>query len=103
MENNWRTIQLFMARDLDNKNALEVSEVSIHEDENSSIKCTCKNYLKHKLCKHVTYVRSKIEKNDGSFGLLIPENIPDEVAFLAFNDADSSRNFILNYGKIEVM
>lgn len=103
MDENWRTIQMFIAGELNDKDALEVSEVSIHADGPSSIQCTCKDYRKLSMCKHVNYVAKKIEKNQGSFGLMIPEDIPDELAYLAFNDAESSRNFILHYGKIEVM
>jgi len=103
MEDNRRTIQIFISNKLNTKNELEVSEVSMNAESTGSIQCTCKDYKKLEICKHANYVIKKIEDNEGSFGLLIPENVPDEVAFLAFNDADSSRNFILNYGKIEVM
>ena len=103
MEDNWRTIQIFIANELNDKNALEVSEVSMHADGPSMIQCNCKDYKKLNLCKHVNYVVRKIEKNEGSFGLLVPEEVPDELAYLAFSDAESSRNFVLHYGKIEVM
>jgi hypothetical protein len=103
MEENRRTIQIFIANELNNKSALEISEVSMHADGPSNIQCTCKDYKKIEICKHVNYVIRKIEENEGSFGLYVPENVPDEIAYLAFSDAESSRNFILHYGKIEVM
>ena len=67
MEQQWRTIQIFIANELNNKDELEVSEVSMHADGPSSIQCTCKDYKKLNLCKHVNYVVRKIEKNDGVF------------------------------------
>ena len=103
MESEWRTVQIFISEELNEKNALEVSEVSIHADGPSNIRCTCKDYQKLALCKHTNYVIRKMEKNNGSFGLMIPEDIPDELAYSAFSEADSSRDFVINYGKIEVM
>jgi hypothetical protein len=52
---------------------------------------------------HITFVENKMNVNNGSFGLVIPQNVPNELAHEAFLDAESSREFILNYGKIEVI
>jgi len=102
-KNDWRTIQIFMANQLNKKDELEVSEVSLSAHGPSNMRCTCRIFEKFKDCQHVEYVATKIEINGGSFGLLIPSDIPDDWAYDAFTDADSSRNFILRYGKIEVM
>jgi hypothetical protein len=99
----WRTIQIFIEKELNNKDALEISEVAIDSDGPANIKCSCKNFKEIEVCKHVTYVTRKIEKNNGSFGLMVPEEIPDELAYMAFSDEQSARNFILHYGKIEVI
>lgn len=103
LNGEWRTIQIFIEKELNNKNVLEVSEVSIDSDGTPNIKCNCKSFADVEVCKHVNYVHRKIEKNNGSFGLMVPEELPEELAYLAFSDETSARNFILNYGKIEVI
>ena len=101
--NEWRTIQIFIPNELNKKDILEVAEVSLSADGPENMRCTCNVFVKFSECMHVEYVAAKIRLNGGSFGLLIPNDIPDEWAYSAFTDAQSSRNFIIRYGKIEVM
>ena len=102
MENDWRTIQVFLGKHLDKQGAPQIAEVAIHADGPSNIKCTCPVFDKIDYCPHTIKVMKRIEKNNGSFGLLVPEEIPDEVAFNAFTSAESSREFVIKYGKIEI-
>ena len=102
MDNDYRTIQVFLNKKLNSKGAPEVYEVSIHADGPTDIRCSCSTFEKIGYCTHSIKVTKKIEKNDGSFGLLVPENVPDEIAFKAFTSSESSREFILKYGKIEI-
>jgi hypothetical protein len=99
---DWRTIQIMLEKNLKN-GAPEINEVSIHTDGPSNIRCTCQNYSSKGYCKHTIMVTTQIEQNNGSFGLMIPEEIPDEVAFSAFSSPEKSREFIIRYGKIVVM
>ena len=103
MDNEWRTIQIFLGKDLDKKGNLQVSEVSLHYDGPSTVRCTCEDFLEIEICLHVSFVMRRMEKNNGSFGLSVPENVPEELAYAAFTDSELSRNFVLRYGKIEVI
>jgi hypothetical protein len=102
MEDDWRTIQLFLNKKLNSEGAPEVYEVSIHADGPSNIRCSCSTFNNIGYCTHSIKVTKRIEKNDGNFGLSVPENVPDEVAFAAFSSSETSREFILKYGKIEI-
>jgi hypothetical protein len=103
MENDWRTIQLFLGKELNKKGELVVNEVSIHAEQAKNIKCTCYGYAKLGNCVHVKFVEDKMTINNGSFGLLVPEHVSNDLAHESFLDSESARNFILNYGKIEVL
>lgn len=103
MESEWRTIQIFLGKDLNKNGAAEISEVSIWIDAPNCIQCTCKLYSKAEICEHVLFVENKMKKNNGSFGLAIPDHVPNELAYEAFSSSESSRDFVLYYGKIEVI
>jgi hypothetical protein len=102
MENDWRTIQIFLGKNLDKSGAPQIAEVSMHLDGPANIKCTCPVFIKLSYCPHSLKVSRRIEKNNGSFGLLVPEDIPDELAHSAFSSAETSREFVIKYGKIEI-
>jgi hypothetical protein len=102
MNHNWRTIQIFLEKNLDKYGAPRISEVSIHADGAANIRCTCETFDRLTYCPHSLKVTKRIEKNNGSFGLLVPEDIPDELAFTAFTSSETSREFVIKYGKIEI-
>jgi hypothetical protein len=95
-EVNWRTVQMFLGEE-------GVSEVCIDADNALNIKCTCPSYNKFKKCKHSTFVFNKVSENDGHYGVQIPDTVDDEIAFAALNDESSFRDFVIKYGKIEVL
>lgn len=103
MDNNWRTVQVFLSKELRSDGSPEIAEVSIHCDGPSIIRCNCDVFESLDYCRHSIRIQKKIEKNDGAFGLLVPDSIPSEVAMEAFTSAESSREFILKHGKIEVI
>lgn len=102
MEKDWRTIQIFLGKNLDKSGAPLIAEVSIHADGPTNIRCTCEVFHKLDYCPHSLKVTRRMEKNNGSFGLVVPENVSDEDAYNAFTSAESSREFVLRYGKIEI-
>jgi hypothetical protein len=93
---NWRTVQMFLGEE-------GVSEVEVDADNAFNVKCSCQSYGKFKKCKHATFVLNKIEANDGHYGVQIPDTIDDEIAMAALNDEESFRDFVIRYGKIEVL
>lgn len=96
MDIEWRTVQLFLDDD-------GVAEVEIDADNSSKIRCSCKTFSVAARCKHTKYIRRQLEQNDGHYSIMIPEDIDDEVALEAMSDPASFRDFVIRYGKVEVI
>lgn len=80
-----------------------VSEVCINSMNAKQVKCSCASFNKFSKCKHANFVLNKISENDGHYGVQIPENIDDDVAFEALSSEEGFRDFVIKYGKIEVL
>jgi hypothetical protein len=44
-----------------------------------------------------------MEENDGHYAILVPDNIPEELAEQANETAESFRAFVLKYARVEVL
>lgn len=96
MESTWRTVQLFIS-----SQAAGVFEVEI-DTETKDIRCSCPKWKKTLDCKHVRFVNNRMEMN-GQYSILVPHEIPEELAFEANLDPKKFREFVLRYAKIEVL
>jgi hypothetical protein len=92
----WRTVQFFIGDE-------GVSEVELDTDDSRLVRCSCQGFTLTKKCKHQAFVLAKVEASNGNYGVQIPSDIPDELAFDTMDDADGWRNFVIKYGKIEVL
>lgn len=77
-----------------------VYEVST--DNNGMLYCNCHDFLGRKKCKHVNFVRNRIENNNGNYPLEILSKATQEEAEHARLSNEDYRRFIIKYGKIEV-
>lgn len=94
---DWRTVQLFIS-----SQAAGVFEVEI--DTNSQdTRCSCPVWKKTLVCKHVRFVETRMISNSGHYSIQIPYDIPPEMAIDASEDAQTFREFVLKYAKIEVL
>ena len=93
---DWRTVQLFLEED-------GVHEVQLDLEDNRNMRCTCKRFKTFKRCKHTNWVEDSIELSGGHFSVQIDSEVPQEEAEYAFDSAESFRNFVLKYGKVEVI
>jgi len=96
MDIDWRTVQLFLSED-------GVAEVQLDADNSRKVRCNCKSFMSSARCKHVKFVKDQMAENNGHYAVKIPEDIPDDEAFDAMGDAESFRQFIIKYGKVEVI
>ena len=96
MEIDWRTVQLF----LDDSG---ISEVEIDAEDSTNVKCSCKAFFRSSRCKHTKYVRNEIENNDGNYAIKVPVDIDDDEAMEAMSSSETFREFIIKYGKVEVI
>jgi hypothetical protein len=93
---DWRTVQLFLTKDY-------VAEVEVNSLNNIQIRCTCLNHSKLRGCNHVKYVKTHMMNNDGHYAIHIPEEVDEDVAQMAMTDSALFRQFIIDYGKVEVI
>lgn len=96
MQIDWRTVQLFLETD-------GVVEVQIDAENNQKIRCTCSSFNNATRCKHAKFVKKQMDANDGFYSIHIPEDVDDDAAFIAMSTPESFRDFIIKYGKVEVI
>lgn len=96
MDIDWRLVQLFLGED-------GIAEVEIDAENSKRVRCTCQTFQNSARCKHARHVRKHMDENDGHYSIQIPLEIPDEEAAEAMSTAEGFRQFILKYGKIEVI
>lgn len=93
MLEDWRTIQLFLEKD-------GVVEVELNYKDSMQMRCTCKKLGK---CAHIKYVAKVMDENDGTYSLSVPDTIDEEEALAAVLDAKAFRDFVIKYGRVEVL
>jgi hypothetical protein len=93
---DWRTVQMFLSDD-------GVHEVQLDVYDNRNMKCTCKRFKTFKKCKHTNWIDNEILQSGGHFSIQINADIPEEEADAAFDDPKAFRDFVVKYGKVEVI
>lgn len=96
VELDWRTIQIFLSDD-------GVHEVEMVMTDTRKMRCTCPVYKQGKRCKHIRYIRAKMQENDGDYSVMIPETLTEEEIETAILSPDTFRQFLVKYSKIEVI
>lgn len=96
MQIDWRTVQLFLDEN-------GVYEVEIDVDNRKKARCTCPAFKMSARCKHVKFVKSQLDETSGHYSIQIPVDVSDEEAHQAMSSSELFRDFILKYGKVEVI
>lgn len=96
MSSPWRTVQQFIS-----EQAIGVFDVDVNTDTKET-RCNCPVWVKRGSCKHVQFVNFRI-RHTGHYSILVPNEIPEEMALEANEDPDKFREFVVKYAKIEVL
>lgn len=96
VDSAWRIVQQFIS-----EQAVGIFEVEVNTDTKET-RCNCPIFLKKDSCKHVQFVNFRI-RNTGHYSILIPNDVPEEMAFEANDDAKKFREFVVKYAKVEVL
>lgn len=96
MSSPWRTIQQFIS-----EQAVGIFEVEVNT-ETKETRCTCPIWKKKESCKHTQFVNFRI-RNTGHYSILVPNDVPEEMAFEANENPEKFRDFVVKYAKIEVL
>ena len=97
MESPWRTVQLFIS-----SQAAGVFEVEV-DTGTKRIRCNCPVWTKTLKCKHVNFVNNRMKMNQGHYSILVPDEVPEELASQANADPKRFRDFVVRYAKVEVL
>ena len=92
---SWRTVQLFIS-------PTGVYEVQLSPEE-ADPRCSCATYKVRNACKHTKFIKTRMAENDGHYAILVPDNIPEELAEQANETAEKFREFVLKYARVEVL
>lgn len=91
----WRTVQMFLTQS-------GVYEVEINT-ESHDVRCSCYNYRTRFTCAHEKYVDKYARENGGTYPVKISSRATEEEAEEAQHSPEAFRDFILKYGKVEVL
>jgi len=94
-KSDWRTIQFFLS-------VRGVFEVQI-DLESDSARCNCPAFVARNVCKHSRYVVEKIKGNNGIYPMKVSSRASQEEIKRANESSNAFREFVVNYGKIEVL
>ena len=97
MDSPWRTVQVFLSAQ-----TAGVFEVEV-DTETKDTRCSCPVFNKRHSCKHTTFVNMRMKLNKGHYSILVPNEVPEDMAIEANDDPKKFREFVLKYAKIEVL
>lgn len=97
--NEFRIVQIFLP--VVPGRGPEIYEVSSNE---LTLKCTCEFFVSRNRCKHIDFVQARIDSNGGkNYPLEISSRATPEDARKAQESVDNFREFIIKFGKVEVI
>lgn len=94
-----RLVQVFLSQA--QRPGPSIFEVSSDSDTDS-IRCTCPGFVGRSTCKHVRFVKSRMDNNDGTYPLEISKRATKEDIKKAQQSDEDFRKFVIKFGKIEV-
>lgn len=97
MKSDWRTVQLFISAQAAGVFEVEVDTVT------KNMRCNCPKWKRVTTCKHVRFVDNRMTLNDGHYSIMVPNAISEDVVLDASKSPEKFREFVLKYGKIEVL
>lgn len=99
VSDDFKIVQIFLPSRIGT--SPEIYEVSSNEKE---FRCTCPSYNSRKACKHLSFVKARIEASGGgTYPLEVSYKATVEEAKQAQRSPESFREFIIKYGRVEVL
>lgn len=97
--NKFKIVQIFLP--LTPVHGPDIYEVSSNDID---LRCTCLKFASKGNCKHVSFVQARIDANGGkNYPLEISSRATPEDAKRAQESLENFREFIIKFGKVEVI
>lgn len=93
----WRTVQVFLSP----RNPA-VYEVELNTNTAAS-RCSCPTYRAKDECRHTNAVRARMADAGGQYPILLNESAEHSALSDSLDDPEKFREFILRFGKVEVL
>jgi len=77
-----------------------IFEVSINEHDR--LHCNCPGFTARESCKHTTFVKARMDENNGVYPLAISNKATAYDSEMAKSSNKTMRDFVIRFGKIEV-
>jgi hypothetical protein len=99
VSNDLKLVQVFLPQA--NVAGPGIYEVSVGDP--NEFYCTCPGFVSRMKCKHINFVKARIETNNGNYPLEISSRATPEDAERAKESNREFREFIIKFGKVEVI
>jgi hypothetical protein len=99
MTYDFRFVQLLLPQQ--NLSVPGIDEVSVGDTD--EFNCTCPGFSGRAKSKHVEFVKARIETNNGTYPLEISSRATTDDAAKAQKSSKDFREFIIKFGKVEVL
>ena len=94
-KDEWQIAQIFLSE-------TGVQEVYVHGDSRK-VRCTCEGYGSRSACKHTRFVVDRMKLNNGVYPVQVSNKASESEGTFASLDPKLFRDFLVKYGKIEVI
>lgn len=95
MNSPWRTVQIFLSP------RCAVYEAQINQSS-GVVRCNCPAYSSRGACTHERFVKSRAMTNGGTYPVQVTGRTPERFRPDS-KSAEEFRDFVLKYGRIEVL
>lgn len=111
MEIEWQTIQFFLSEDGKKvqtsdsflSEEMYACEVSVDAKNPKKARCSCNSFQKDARCKHVAWVKSRMDEHQGIYTVRVKDEVSDEETMDALESTDDFRSFVLLHGTVEIL
>lgn len=94
MNQDWKTIQIFLSEDSD---SMYVCEVQLEASDPTKIRCTCGKTKGISLCKHIRYVKTNMAENNGNYAIRMSTSVTKAAQLKATESTEEFRKFIVQH------
>lgn len=94
-----KLLQVFISKETSSTGPL-VSEVTFNHEH--GLQCSCNSYHKDKMCKHIIFVKSRLDDH-GEYPPIFNMSLTDEEKEIVESSNETFRTYVLEHGKIEVL
>jgi hypothetical protein len=94
---DWRTVQVFLS-----PRQPTVYEVELNLD-NADARCSCPTYRARTACRHTKAVKTRMRDAGGHYPIMLHENAETSDLSDSLDDPKTFREFVVRFGKVEVL